>query len=48
MLLTPMANGPSNFLEESIKSLFEKEDVARNRQRIDPGRDDPDDVTAQK
>jgi hypothetical protein len=28
MLLTPVANGGSNFLEESIKSLFEKEDVA--------------------
>ena len=28
MLLTPMANGPGNFLEETIKSLFEREDEA--------------------
>jgi hypothetical protein len=28
MLLTPMTNGPGNFLEEAIKSLFEKDDLA--------------------
>jgi hypothetical protein len=28
MLLTPMAQGPSTFLEQSIKSLFEQQDTA--------------------
>ena len=28
MLLTPMSNGPGNFLEEAIKSLFEQENTA--------------------